>query len=88
MVVHAGGRGEAFVPDMGDSARLLDLGRDMVRPSGFEASVDIPIRIVGMRPGDKAAETLAGDGETVGPTNHLETLRLRCLAVVRRHSLG
>lgn len=84
LVIQAGALGkggEVFVLDMGEPVRILDLARDMVRLSGFEPDVDIPIRIVGARPGEKVSETLVGDGETIEPTDHPKILRLQCTPV-------
>lgn len=42
--------GEIFFLDMGDPVRIDDLARNMIRLSGFEPDVDIPIVYTGLLP--------------------------------------
>lgn len=50
--------GEIFILDMGEPIQILELAKDMIRLSGFEPERDIPIEIVGPRPGEKFCEEL------------------------------
>jgi FlaA1/EpsC-like NDP-sugar epimerase len=80
LVVQAGAigsGGEIFVLDMGDPIRILDLARDMIRLSGREPELDIPIQFIGVRAGEKLHEELWGPNEEVAPTTHPKIQRAR-----------
>jgi len=79
LVVQAGaigGRGDVFVLDMGEPVRIIDLANQMIRLSGMEPERDIPLTIVGARPGEKLHEELWGAGETAVPTSHPKIMRV------------
>ena len=48
------GGGEVFMLEMGEPVRILDLAERMIRLSGYQVGIDIPIEIVGIRPGREA----------------------------------
>lgn len=51
-------RGNIFVLDMGEPVKIIDLARRMIQMHGLEPEVDVPIKIVGLRPGEKLFEEL------------------------------
>ena len=60
--------GELFVLDMGKPVKIYDLAVNMIRLSGLEPDVDIEIKEIGLRPGEKLFEELLIKTETLDKT--------------------
>ena len=69
--------GETFILDMGTPVKIDDMARDLIRLSGYEPDVDIPIEYIGLRPGEKLYEELITEGEGIVPTSHEKIMVLR-----------
>jgi FlaA1/EpsC-like NDP-sugar epimerase len=62
--------GEIFIFDMGESVRILDVAKKMVKLSGLTLGKDIQITFSGLRPGEKLYEELLATTENTLPTHH------------------
>jgi FlaA1/EpsC-like NDP-sugar epimerase len=56
-------RGQIFVLDMGNPAKIVDIARQVIRLAGLRPDVDVKIVFTGLRPGEKLYEELFDDGE-------------------------
>ncbi len=85
LVLEAGSMGqggEIFVFDMGESVKIYDLAKKMVKLSGLQLNKDIEIKEVGLRPGEKLYEELLAVRENTKNTHHPKIL----IAEVDSHS--
>lgn len=73
LVLEAGSMGkggEIYIFDMGKPVKIIDLARKMIKLAGFIPDKDIPIKIVGLRPGEKLYEELLNDTSKTIATYH------------------
>jgi FlaA1/EpsC-like NDP-sugar epimerase len=73
--------GEIFVFEMGESVKIVDLARKMIKLYGLQIGKDIQIKFTGLRPGEKLYEEVLDLQETTIPTVH-ERIKM---AKVREH---
>ena len=55
--------GSIYVLDMGEPVKIMDLAKQLIRFYGYEPGVNMEIKIVGLRPGEKLYEELMMDEE-------------------------
>lgn len=80
LILQAGSMGEGgeiFILEMGVPIKIADMAEDLIRLSGFEPHVDIDIRYIGLRPGEKLMEELITDGEGIVETSHEKIMVLK-----------
>ena len=73
LILQAGAFGEGeeiFILDMGTPIKIVDMARDLIRFSGFKPDVDIEIKFIGLRPGEKLHEELIIEGEGIVHSAH------------------
>ncbi|HAR20564.1 MAG TPA: polysaccharide biosynthesis protein [Cytophagales bacterium] len=62
--------GEIFLFDMGESIKIVDLAKKMIKLSGLILGKDIQLVFSGLRPGEKLYEELLNNEENTLPTHH------------------
>ena len=86
LVLEAGSMGkggEILIFDMGNSVKIVDLAKKMVKLSGLELGKDILLVFTGLRPGEKLYEELLNDKENTIKTHHPKIM----IAKVREYSI-
>ena len=78
-----GHNGEVYILDMGEPVRILDMVNDLIRLSGLEPDVDIPIVFTGKRPGEKLFEELMTEEERQERTEHAKIFVAKPHAIAR-----
>jgi O-antigen biosynthesis protein WbqV len=62
------GQGEIFVLDMGEPIKIIDIARRMIKLAGLKPDVDVNIKLIGLRPGEKLYEELFDTAEERVPS--------------------
>lgn len=73
LVLEAGAMGtggEIYVFDMGKQVKIIDLAYKMIRLAGYKPEIDVVIKTIGLRPGEKLYEELLTDTSKTLPTHN------------------
>ena len=80
LVLQTGGvgiNGQSYLLDMGEPVNILETARQLIRYMGYEPERDIPIEIIGVRPGERLEEPLISKTEYTEQTDYPKILRLQ-----------
>jgi FlaA1/EpsC-like NDP-sugar epimerase len=69
--------GEIFILKMGESVKIADMARELIKLTGRDPDRDIEIRYTGLRAGEKLYEELITEGEGIIDTHHKKIMMLR-----------
>jgi FlaA1/EpsC-like NDP-sugar epimerase len=73
LVLQAGAMGEdgdMFFLDMGEPVKIIDLAENLIRLSGLAPHRDVPVDVIGLRPGERLQEELLVETETLEKSSH------------------
>jgi FlaA1/EpsC-like NDP-sugar epimerase len=70
-------RGDVYMLDMGDPVKIMDFARKLILMSGLRPDIDVPIQIVGVRPGEKLHERLWQENAEVTSTRFPNVRRIK-----------
>jgi FlaA1/EpsC-like NDP-sugar epimerase len=79
LVLKTGGvgvNGQSYILDMGEPVKIYDMAEQLIRFMGYEPGKDIPISIIGARPGERLDEPLWSDAEEPVKTEYRKILKL------------
>jgi len=79
-----GKNGEVMVLDMGEPVRVVQLAEELIRLHGLKPYEDIPIRFIGLRPGEKLFEEILTAEEGTTSTRHQKIFAARS----SNHTMG
>ncbi len=82
LVLQTGGvgvNGQAYLLDMGEPVKIIDLAEQIIRFSGFEPYKDMEIKFIGCRRGERLVEPLWLKEENPSPTAYKKILTINSI---------
>ena len=79
LILQSGGigkGGEIFSLDMGSPIKIIDIANELIRLSGLEPEIDIPISFIGARAGEEIGGDLIFDKESFSKTIHEKIMQI------------
>jgi len=76
------GKGKVLIPQLGQPMKIIDLAHKIIKESGFIPETEIPITLIGLRPGDKLSENFVNDYEFVEQTSDPRLFAVKSLEIV------
>ena len=80
LVLQTGGvgiNGESYLLDMGEPVNILETAHQLIRYMGYEPDKEIPVHIIGVRPGERLEEPLISETEYTETSEYPKILRLK-----------
>lgn len=81
LVLKTGGvgtNGNAYLLDMGDPIKIVDIARQFIQFSGLEPDKDVQLSYIGLRPGERLTEPLWTKEENPQATEYSKILKIHC----------
>lgn len=63
------GKASVLIPELEGPMKIIDLAHKVIKASGFEPETEIPITLIGLRPGDKMSENFVAERESIEATS-------------------
>lgn len=71
-----GNGGDVLILDMGEPVKIADMARQLIELCELRPDIDIEVKYVGLRPGEKLNEELSYTSEHSEPTSHSSVSRI------------
>lgn len=71
-----GKNASSYLLDMGEPVNIYETAKQLIRYMGYEPEVDIKLKIIGMRPGERLNETLLAQDEMSEQTEYSKLLKI------------
>ena len=79
LILQTAGVGENATPyllEMGKPVKIYETAQQLIRYMGYDPEVDIKIKIIGIRPGERISEILVSEDETTEKTEYPKILKI------------